>query len=195
MANENKETAVLAARCLFAYIQGKQANEVTDDIVLPFVDSLSDLYSGYEQQPDEIVTSSLMKNTGSQDMIVLKDIPFSSMCAHHLLPFIGKVHVGYIPNNSIAGLGSIVRMIESLASRLQIQENLTDEIAAVLFYSLQAQGTMVMLESKQACLSCRGAKKEHLFTTIGAKGAFHRNAKDSEIVRKECLSLFQKKGE
>lgn len=122
------------------------------------------------------------------EIILLKDIPLYSICEHHMLPFIGKAHVAYIPQeNRITGLSKIVRIVDILSRRLQVQERLTTEIADVLVRKLKPRGVLVVIEAEHLCMSMRGIKKPGIVTTTSAvKGIF----RTSQKTRLEALSLI-----
>ena len=122
------------------------------------------------------------------NMIVEKDIPFYSVCEHHLLPFYGSAHVAYIPNGSVAGLSKLARTVEVFARRPQIQENLTVQIAEALETYLQPKGVMVMLEAEHMCMTIRGVQKPGTLTVTSAvRGLFE----SSQRTRAEALSLIK----
>lgn len=138
-----------------------------------FKDASSELEVILEQKHDEI--------------ILLKNIPLFSICEHHMLPFIGKAHVVYIPDKRITGLSKIARVVDILAKRLQIQERLTTEIADVIMKKLKPKGVMVVIEADHLCMSMRGVKKPGALTiTSVVRGVFRSNAKS----RQEALSLI-----
>ncbi|MBU0683049.1 MAG: GTP cyclohydrolase I FolE [Candidatus Omnitrophota bacterium] len=122
------------------------------------------------------------------EIILLKDIPLYSVCEHHMVPFIGKAHVAYIPdNNRITGLSKIARVVDTFARRLQVQERLTTEIAEVLMRKLKPQGVLVIIEAEHLCMSMRGVKKPGILTTTSAvRGVF----RTSQKTRSEALSLI-----
>jgi GTP cyclohydrolase I len=121
------------------------------------------------------------------EIILLKNIPFYSLCEHHLLPFIGRAHVAYLPDKRITGLSKIARVVDILAKRLQVQERLTTEVADVIMKKLKPKGVMVVIEAEHLCLSMRGVKKPGAFTTTSVvRGVFRSNAKS----RQEALSLI-----
>ncbi|MCM8819613.1 MAG: GTP cyclohydrolase I FolE [Candidatus Omnitrophica bacterium] len=123
------------------------------------------------------------------EIILLKDIPLYSICEHHLLPFIGKAHVAYIPDNRITGLSKIARVVEILSRRLQVQERLTTQIADVVMEKLKPKGVMVIIEAEHLCMSMRGVKKPGALTiTSVVRGIFRTNQK----TRQEALSLIYK---
>lgn len=121
------------------------------------------------------------------EIILLKNIPLYSLCEHHLLPFIGKVHVAYLPNKRITGLSKIARVVDIYAHRLQVQERLTTEIANTIMKKLKPKGVMVVIEAEHLCASMRGVKKPGTITTTSVvRGIFRTNQK----TRQEALSLI-----
>ncbi len=129
--------------------------------------AMASLTSGYSQNPDEILRSALFKEDygGDGQMVVVKDIEFYSFCEHHILPFFGKVHIGYIPNEYVTGLSKLARVVNVFARRLQLQERFTTELCQCLQNTLSAQGVMVMVESRHLCMQMRGVEKQGTITT------------------------------
>lgn len=146
--------------------------------------ALQYLTHGYDIRPDEILRSAMFKEDYSQ-MVVVKDIEVFSMCEHHMLPFLGKAHVAYIPNGHIVGLSKIPRVVDAFARRLQVQERLTDEIRDCLQDTLQPAGVAVVIECKHLCMAMRGVQKQNSVTTTSAfTGEFLKNDKTrSEFLR------------
>jgi len=126
---------------------------------------------------------------GFDEIVLVKDIPFYSICEHHLLPFFGRVHVAYIPKNSmITGLGTLVRVVELFSRRLQVQERMTTEIADLLMEKLSPRGVLVQIEARHLCMDMRGVKKPGtLVKTEAVRGNFRRD----ERTRAEALSLLR----
>jgi GTP cyclohydrolase I len=117
-------------------------------------------------------------------MVIVKDIELYSMCEHHLLPFIGKAHIAYIPNGYITGLSKLARVVDVYARRLQVQERLTDQILAALEDTLQPLGVAVVIEAKHMCMMMRGVQKQNSTTTTSAfSGQFLKNETRSEFLR------------
>ncbi len=138
-----------------------------------FLDPYKELEVILEQKHDEI--------------ILLKNIPLYSICEHHLLPFIGKAHVAYIPDKRITGLSKIARVVEIFSKRLQVQERLTTEIADIIMEKLRPKGVMVVIEAEHLCMTMRGVKKPGTITTTSVvRGIFRKNQK----TRQEALSLI-----
>jgi len=123
-----------------------------------------------------------------EEMVILKDIPFYSLCEHHLLPFFGRVHVGYVPNGRVAGLSKLARVVDAFARRPQLQERLTSQVADCILEALKPDGVAVVMEAEHLCLSFRGVKKPGTrVVTSAMRGQFRRSA----LSRSEFLSLVQ----
>jgi GTP cyclohydrolase IA len=143
------------------------------------------LTHGYHQSSDEIVNGALF-HTDNDEMIIVKNIELYSLCEHHLLPFIGKCHVAYIPNGKIIGLSKIARLVDMYARRLQVQERLTKEIAEVVAKITGAAGVGVIIEAKHLCMMMRGVEKQNsVMTTSVMLGGFRKDTR----TRSEFLSL------
>ena len=129
--------------------------------------ALQFLTQGYTQKVDEIVNGAIFDEE-FDDMVIVKDIEFYSLCEHHILPFFGKCHVGYIPNKRIVGLSKIPRIIDMFARRLQVQERLTHQIAQAINEVLQPQGIAVVMEAQHMCMMIRGVEKQrsNTFTNV-----------------------------
>ncbi len=144
------------------------------------------LTQGYTKDLDEIVNNAVFESD-DDEMIIIKDIELYSLCEHHLLPFFGKCHVGYIPNGKIIGISKVARIVDVFARRLQVQENLTKEIAETLLKYTQAKGVGVVIEAKHLCMMMRGVEKQNsVLKTSCMLGSFR---KDSST-RSEFLSLI-----
>ncbi|GAP70223.1 GTP cyclohydrolase I [Bacteroidales bacterium 6E] len=141
------------------------------------------LLQGYEMDPVKILESAMFKEDYRQ-MVIVKDIEIYSMCEHHLLPFIGKAHVAYIPNGYITGLSKIARVVDVYARRLQVQERLTSQIKDCIQSTLKPLGVAVVIEAQHLCMQMRGIQKQHSVTTTSDfTGAFERVATRDEFIR------------
>lgn len=141
------------------------------------------LLQGYEMDPEKILKSAMFKEEYKQ-MVIVKDIELFSMCEHHMLPFIGKAHVAYIPNGYITGLSKIARVVEAFSRRLQVQERLTTQIKECIQETLQPLGVAVVIEAQHLCMQMRGVQKQHSVTTTSDfTGAFTREATRIEFLR------------
>jgi GTP cyclohydrolase I len=147
--------------------------------------SMQFLTHGYSQDPMEILLSAKFKEDYRQ-MVIVKDIEVYSLCEHHLIPFVGKAHVGYIPNGYITGLSKIARVVEAYSRRLQVQERLTTQVKNAINDALHPLGVAVVIEAKHLCMSMRGVQKQDAVTTTSDFiGAFER-----ETTRAEFLQLI-----
>ncbi len=145
--------------------------------------SMQFLTQGYCQDPMEILLSAKFKEDYRQ-MVIVKDIEIYSMCEHHLLPFVGKAHVAYIPNGYITGLSKIARVVDAYARRLQVQERLTTQIKDAIQNALHPLGVAVVIEAKHLCMAMRGVQKQNAVTTTSDfVGAFERNETRQEFLR------------
>lgn len=145
------------------------------------------LTKGYTESLDDIINGALF-NSDMSEMVIVKEVEMYSMCEHHLLPFLGKCHVGYLPNGKVIGLSKIARIIDYYARRLQIQERLTDEIAHCIQSITGARGVGVVIEAKHLCMMMRGVEKQNsVMTTSVMLGEMGNNASS----RIEFLNLIK----
>lgn len=152
-----------------------------------FIKALAEHTTGYREDPAQHLTKTF--DVDHNDIVLVKDIPFNSLCEHHLAPFVGKVHIAYIPSDKITGLSKFGRTVEGYAKRLQVQERLTQQIADAIQDTLNPQAVAVIIEAEHTCMSGRGIKK-HGATTVTStmRGLFKENA----TARGEVLSLLGK---
>ena len=150
-------------------------------------DMYAEVFSGIVRDPARELEVFLGER--HDEIVLLKDIPLYSVCEHHLLPFMGKAHIAYIPkNNKVTGLSKIARVVEILSKRLQVQERLTTEIAEILMKKLRPMGVMVIIEAEHLCMSMRGIKKPGVLTiTSAVRGVFKENQK----TRAETMALIK----
>ena len=147
--------------------------------------SLRFLTKGYREDPEEILRSAMFREEYRQ-MVIVKDIDFFSLCEHHMLPFFGKAHIGYIPNKYITGLSKIPRVVDVFARRLQVQERLTTQIKDCIQQTLNPLGTIVVIEAQHMCMQMRGVEKQNsLTTTSDVTGAF-----EEASTREEFMNLI-----
>jgi GTP cyclohydrolase IA len=143
-----------------------------------------ELLSGYSTDPIELLNGAMF-DVEYDEMVVIKDIDFYSLCEHHLLPFYGKVHVGYLPNQKVVGLSKIPRLVEMFARRLQVQERMTQQIATIMEELIEPTGVGVVIEAQHLCAAMRGVKKPNtIMTTSAVRGMFKKNS----LTREEFFS-------
>ena len=149
--------------------------------------SLRTLTSGYAADIDAVINGALF-TVDYNEMVIVRDIDFYSLCEHHLLPFFGKCHVAYIPDGKVIGLSKIPRLVDILARRLQVQERLTSQIAETLRQAVAPLGVAVVVEATHLCMAMRGVSKQNSVTTTSSMlGVFHEDAR----TRQEFLKLIQ----
>jgi GTP cyclohydrolase I len=147
------------------------------------------LTSGYAKDPKDAINGALFAEEDYQEMILCKDLDFYSLCEHHLLPFMGKAHVAYLPNRKIVGLSKMARMVEIFARRLQVQERMTTQIAQTLMSEIDPLGVAVVLEAEHLCMRMRGIEKQNSYVTTSAMlGVFRTNVE----TRQEFMQLLRK---
>jgi len=148
-----------------------------------------ELFSGLSIDPSELLGASF--NEEYDEMVVLRDIPFNSMCEHHLLPFEGVAHIAYIPDGKIAGISKLARVVDAFAHRPQVQERLTNQIADMLRTELAAKGVAVVMAATHTCMTCRGVKKPgSIMVTSALRGLCRRDAR----TRAEVMTLLNSNG-
>jgi GTP cyclohydrolase I len=149
--------------------------------------SLKFLTQGYRQDIDSIINNAIF-NEECDDMIIVKNIEFYSMCEHHMLPFYGKCHIGYIPTGKIFGVSKLARLVDCFARRLQIQERLTNQVAQVILDNIQPEGVGVVMEAQHMCMTMRGVQKQDsLMVTSAMLGSFRAE----QATRAEFLNLIK----
>ena len=149
----------------------------------------AELLAGMQEDPGEHTRSIFTEKY--DEIVLLRDIPFYSICEHHLMPFIGSAHVAYLPSGMVLGVSKLARIIDCFSRRLQVQERLTDQIADFLMTSLKPQGVAVVLEASHSCMTIRGVKKPgSIMVTSALRGIFKRDPKS----REEVMSLMYKGG-
>jgi len=146
------------------------------------------LTSGYAKDPKEAINGALFAEQDYQEMILCKDLDFYSLCEHHLLPFMGKAHLAYLPNRKIVGISKLARMVEIYCRRLQVQERLTTQIAQTLMEEIDPLGVAVVLEAEHLCMRMRGVQKQNSkMTTSAMLGVFRTNLE----TRQEFMNLIR----
>ncbi|MFP5506275.1 MAG: GTP cyclohydrolase I FolE [Gammaproteobacteria bacterium] len=145
------------------------------------------LTSGYDMTVQDVVRNAVFEEQ-CEEMVIVKDIEFYSMCEHHILPFFGKAHVAYLPNNKVIGLSKVARIVDVFARRLQVQERLTNQIADALMEILDPHGVAVIIKASHFCMMMRGVQKQNSSTVTSAmRGSFRENARS----RSELMDLIK----
>jgi GTP cyclohydrolase I len=151
------------------------------------VEALSFFTRGYHQNPKTVLNDALFEAT-SDEMVIVKDIDFYSLCEHHMLPFFGKCHIAYLPTKKVVGLSKLPRLVEIYARRLQIQERMTQQIASTLLELVHADGVGVVVEAQHLCMMMRGVEKQNSYAITSALlGSFRDDAR----TRSEFINLIQ----
>ena len=174
-----------AIRTIIQAVGEDPAREGLRDTPARIAQVYAEVFSGVCQDPLAALSGGF--DEGHQEMVVLKDIPFYSMCEHHFLPFYGVAHVGYIPKGRVVGIGNLARVVEILAKRPQVQERLTSQVADTLEEGLHPAGVAVVIQAEHLCMTMRGIKKPGSnVVTSATRGVFRKNAK----TRSEFLALI-----
>ncbi|MGG1311684.1 MULTISPECIES: GTP cyclohydrolase I FolE [Cohnella] len=145
-----------------------------------------EIFAGYEVDPRDVLGVTFDEQ--HEELVIVKDIVYYSQCEHHMAPFFGKAHIGYIPSGKIAGLSKLARLVEAVTRRLQVQERITSQIADILEEKLEPHGVMVVVEGEHLCMCSRGVKKPGSKTVTSAVRGQFRN---SSTLRSEFLSLIK----
>lgn len=147
-----------------------------------------DFFTGYGEDPKEHLQRTFEEVGDYDSIIILKDIPFSSYCEHHLVPIIGTAHIGYIPNDRVVGISKLARLLDGYAKRFQVQERLTEQVSLAIEEVLKPKAVGVVINAQHLCISTRGASKPtSMMTTSSLKGAF----KEDPMARKEFFDLVK----
>ncbi len=186
--NISAEKATEAVRTLLQYIGEDPKREGLLETPDRFCRALLEMTEGYSMKPEEILSTTF--ESESDEMVLVKDIEFHSLCEHHLLSFSGKAHIAYIPSNGrIVGLSKLARIVEVYAQRLQVQERLTQQVANAINKFLRPQGVAVVFEGRHSCMCVRGVKKQN---SLMITSAMHGQFRDSLASRNEFMSLIHK---
>lgn len=176
-----------AVRTLIRWAGDDPSREGLLDTPARMVKAYEEYFNGYNVNPDEILKTTFEETNGYDEMVVLKDITFSSHCEHHIVPIIGKAHVAYLPDRRVVGISKLVRLVEAFAHRLQIQEKLTAQIAGTINDILQPKGVGVVLECVHQCMTTRGVKQAGAsLVTSTMLGGFREDA----ATRREFMALI-----
>lgn len=184
----DKEKIMNAVRDILEAVGENPEREGLKETPRRVADMYEEMFSGLTENPEKHLK--FFEERSNDEMVIVRDIPFSSMCEHHLLPFVGKAHIAYIPDgNKIIGLSKIARIVDNFAKRPQVQERLTHDIADFLYKKMDAKGVAVIIEAEHMCMSIRGAKASGSITQTSAlRGSIRSDAR----TRAEALALLDK---
>ena len=186
-AKPSRNEAIAAVRTLIRWAGDDPDREGLLDTPDRVVRSYDEFYSGYAQDPKEILAKTFSEVDGYDEMIVMNDIRFESHCEHHMAPIIGRAHIGYLPDRRVVGISKLARLVEVYARRLQIQEKMTVQIADTLQEVLQPKGVAVVVEAAHQCMTTRGVHKPGVaLVTSRMLGAFRKDA----ATRREFLAII-----
>ncbi len=184
----SRKQAEEAVRTLIQWAGDNPDREGLVDTPARFVRAWDEYFSGYNEDPVDVLERTFQETGGYDEMVVLRDIQFFSHCEHHVVPIIGKVHVAYLPSSRVIGISKLARVVEIFARRLQIQEKLTAEIAKTIDEVLEPKGVGVVVQAQHQCMTTRGIKKSGVsMITSHMLGAF----RDDSKTRREFLSFIE----
>lgn len=186
-ARPTREAAEEAVRTLLRWAGDDPAREGLRDTPKRVTRAFEEYFSGYAQDPYEILHRTFEETNGYDEMVVLRDIDFRSHCEHHVAPIVGRAHIGYLPDRRVIGISKLARVVDVFARRLQIQEKLTGQIADSIEAVIQPRGVGVVVEAVHHCMTARGVRKEGVrMVTSRMLGAFRTDPK----TRREFLSMI-----
>jgi GTP cyclohydrolase I len=187
----SREEAEDAVRTLIRWARDDPKREGLRDTPARVVRAYEEFFAGYLQEPTEILNRTFSEVGGYDEMIVMTDIRFESHCEHHMVPIIGKAHVGYLPDKRVVGISKLARLVEIYARRLQVQEKMTVQIADCLQKALKPKGVAVVIEAAHQCMTTRGVHKPGVgLVTSRMVGAF----RDDASTRREFLAVIGRSG-
>jgi GTP cyclohydrolase I len=183
----SRDEAEAAIRTLLKWAGDDPTREGLRDTPERVARAFEDWFSGYNEDPEEFLARTFEEVQGYDDMVVLKDIRFESHCEHHLAPIIGRVHIGYLPNNKVVGISKLARVVDTFARRLQVQETMNAQIANCIQHVLEPKGVAVVIEATHQCMTTRGVHKPGVtMVTSTMSGDFRTNA----TTRREFLAVI-----
>lgn len=183
----SRAEAEAAVRLLLSWAGDDPTREGLVDTPARVVRSYEEFFRGYREDPAEILARTFEEVEGYDEMVVLKDIDFESHCEHHMVPIIGRAHVGYLPRSRVVGISKLARVVDTFAKRLQIQEKMTAQIAGTIAAVLEPRGVAVVIESEHHCMTTRGVHKHGTtMVTSSMLGAF----RDDQKTRQEFMGII-----
>ncbi|MEQ8700602.1 MAG: GTP cyclohydrolase I FolE [Bauldia litoralis] len=188
LARPDRAEAEAAVRTLIAWAGDDPDRDGLRDTPRRVTEAFGEFYSGYDADPSALLERTFEDLGGYDDIVVVRDIPFSSHCEHHMVPFVGKAHVAYYPGEAVVGLSKLARVVDVYARRLQTQERLTGQVVAAIDETLKPRGIAVMIEAEHQCMTLRGAHKHGASTvTTQFTGVF----RDDPAEQQRFVSLVR----
>lgn len=177
LGKPTREEAEAAVRVLLSWAGENPSREGLLDTPRRVVDAYAELFSGYSADTATILSTTFKEVGGYEDLVLVKDIPFSSHCEHHMVPFVGKAHIAYLPSGGVVGLSKLARLVDAYARRFQVQETMTQQITDAIVEHLKPRGVAVLVEAEHMCMSMRGIRA-HGASTVTQRfiGAFANDA-------------------
>ena len=186
MSKPTRDQAEKAVKTLIEWAGDNPDREGLVETPKRVVKAYEQFFEGYNQDPEEILTKTFEEVEGYDEMVIVKDIRLESHCEHHIVPILGKAHIGYIPDNRVVGISKLARIVDVFGKRLQTQETMTSQIANVIQKVLDPKGVAVVIDASHQCMTTRGVHKPESSTVTSAmKGVFKENA----VTRNEFLSF------
>tara|TARA_B100000886_G_scaffold245096_1_gene172330 strand:+ start:152 stop:769 length:618 start_codon:yes stop_codon:yes gene_type:complete len=185
----SREEAIEAVRTLIRWAGDDPTREGLIDTPKRVVKSYTEFFCGYDQDPEAVLSATFSETQNYDEMVILKNMRLETHCEHHMVPIIGKAHVGYLPSGKVVGLSKIARLVDVYSKRLQIQEKLTSQIADTLEEILKPKGVAVVIEAQHQCMTTRGVHKPGTSAiTSRMLGSFRTDSN----TRREFLSIIQR---
>lgn len=179
----SREKAEQAIKTILHYIGEDTTREGLVETPKRVIDAFSEFFKGYSQEPHDLLGKTFHETHGYQDIVLVRNISFSSYCEHHIVPFVGTAHVAYLPEKRVVGISKLARVVEIFARRLQNQERLTQQIATSINEILKPRGVAVLMDATHFCMATRGVRQENtLTTTLCTLGDFENTTKRAEII-------------
>ena len=187
MSKPTREQAEKAVKTLIEWAGDDPSREGLVETPKRVAKAYEQFFEGYDLDPEEILRKTFEEVEGYDEMVIVKDIRLESHCEHHIVPILGKAHIGYIPNNRVVGISKLARIVDVFGKRLQTQETMTSQIANVIQKVLDPKGVAVVIDASHQCMTTRGVHKPESSTVTSAmKGIFKENA----VTRNEFLSFL-----
>jgi len=187
MSKPSREEALKAVKTLIEWAGDDPTREGLIETPKRVVAAYEEFFEGYNQDPEEILEKTFEEVEGYDEMVIVKDIRLESHCEHHIVPILGKAHIGYIPNKRVVGISKLARIVDVLGKRLQTQETMTSQIANTIQKVLDPKGVAVVIDAGHQCMTTRGVHKTESSTvTSSMKGIF----KENPVTRNEFLSFI-----